>query len=196
MKTLLIGAHPNFSSFNAALRDAFADRLLAAGHEVKQTDLYEKSFQPVISYEELIGSFQGCEPPADVAKEHDDIRWADFIIFIYPTWWMGMPAIMKGYIDRVLSNNYAYRYGDSGRPVGLLTGKKALIVQTAGGSEYYLMNSGLEQAMKLITKEGIFGFCGIDVVEHLFLYQVNKVDDIARMMMLEQTAELISEHVR
>lgn len=192
MKALLVGAHPNPFSFNAAVRTALANELNSAGHEVRSKDLYEERFQPVLFGEEVFNSFQGAESPKDVTREQEDVSWAELICFIYPTWWMGMPSVLKGYIDRVFSYNYAYSYSETGS-IGMLKGKKAIIIQTAGRSERNLKDSGLEHAMKLITKEGIFEFCGIEVVEHTFLYRINSINENARIELLDQVAGIINK---
>jgi NAD(P)H dehydrogenase (quinone) len=188
MKTLIVSAHPNPFSFNAAVRGVLADSLAKAGHEVRHSELYETGFGATLTGQELLDSFQGGETPLDVKAEQEKISWADAICFIYPTWWMNMPAVMKGYIDRVFAFNFAYAYGERGL-VALLQGKQGLVIQTAGRSERNLKERGLERAMRLIAKEGIMD-AGIDIVEHLFLYAVNTADETERAAMLQQVAEL------
>jgi NAD(P)H dehydrogenase (quinone) len=111
MKTLIVSAHPNPFSFNAAVRRALADSLATAGHEVRHSDLYESGFDPTLTGQELLDSFHGGETPLDVKAEQDKISWANLICFIYPTWWMSMPAVMKGYIDRVFASTLPIRTG-------------------------------------------------------------------------------------
>ncbi|MEJ1715164.1 NAD(P)H-dependent oxidoreductase, partial [Escherichia coli] len=75
------------------------------GHEVEVRDLYEMQFQPTLGRSEMIGGIG-----EDVVVEQEYLKWADVITFIYPIWWTGLPAIMKGYIDRVFSYGFAYKY--------------------------------------------------------------------------------------
>lgn len=95
-------------------------------------DLYQVNFHPVLSLDDMNGQRMG-QVSEEVKQEQEFISWADHISFIYPIWWTGMPAIMKGYIDRVISYGFAYRY-DQGVQKGLLRGKEVTIINTHGKS--------------------------------------------------------------
>ena len=97
-----------------------------------------------------------------------EIKWADLITFIYPIWWASMPAILKGYIDRVFANGFAYKY-ENNIPIGLLEGKKALIFNTTGSPSDAYSESGMQDAIKQMANDGILKFCGIEPLHHVFL---------------------------
>src|SRR6188768_1179271 len=102
MKNLIIYAHPNPASLNHFFKQTILETLKQSTDEVIVRDLNEINFNPVLSLEDMNGQRMG-KVAEDVQKEQDFITWADRIVFIYPIWWTGMPAIMKGYIDRVFS---------------------------------------------------------------------------------------------
>lgn len=107
MKHLVVYAHPVAGSVNHQLLNSVLESL--KGHEVEVRDLNQLAFNPVLSSEDLAGQRRG-EVATDVKTEQDFIREADVITFIYPIWWAGLPAILKGYVDRVFSYGFAYRY--------------------------------------------------------------------------------------
>src|SRR5690606_25657281 len=144
-KTLIVIAHPNLESFNHAIKKHLVAALEAHNHQVRVRDLYALGFDPVLSMEELQRyDSQKGEIPADVKAEQDEILWADHLIFIYPTWWWSMPAVMKGYFDRVFLPGFAFEADDQGVK-GLLAGKKAWIIQTTGSDQDYIEENGLAQ---------------------------------------------------
>lgn len=118
MKHLIIYAHPNQE--NAQYKQCIEKMLEQRGLEVIVRDLYSIGFDPVLSLDDMTGQRKGIVNDL-IKKEQEYISWADLVTFIYPIWWTGMPAIMKGYIDRVFSYGFAYSY-DQGIQKGLLTG--------------------------------------------------------------------------
>lgn len=109
MRALIIYAHPNPDSFTAAIRDCVASGLAKAGAEYRLLDLYAEGFAPVLSLKEL-ECYENCDENQIGIETHcDAIRWADTLIFVYPTWWYGVPAILKGWLDRVLVPGLAFK---------------------------------------------------------------------------------------
>ena len=164
---LLIYGHPKTpTSFNFSLKEKLVFALKNRGHSVLVRDLYEISFYPLLSSDDL-SKFHSHEIPDDIKKEHEFIKNADVIIFIYPIWWAGSPAIIKGYIDRVFSYGFAYMYkGD--KVVGLLTDKRAIIINSTGSTDEFYEKEGFHNAIKKTVDEGIFKFCGFKKVRHIF----------------------------
>ena len=103
-----------------------------------------------------------------------------------------MPAIMRGYIDKVFALEYAYTYTENG-PVGLLKGKKAMVFQTTGSPGEILESSGLTDAMKVDIGTGIFNFVGLENAGHSFLYAVGSVDEDSRKAMLKDVEEQVNK---
>jgi len=154
MKQLIIYAHPNGKSLNGYFKETLAHYLEESGHEVKVRDLYVLDFDPVLSLEDISGQMQGAVNET-IGAEQKYITWADVVTFIYPIWWTGMPAIIKGYVDRVMSYGFAYRY-DQGVQKGLLVGKKAIIINTHGKSKEEYVQKGMDTALLLTPDMGIF----------------------------------------
>ncbi len=138
MRVLLIYCHPRADSFCAALRDAVREALAARSHAVELVDLYAEGFTPALSAEERAayntegGNLAGVE--AHVAR----LRAADALVLVYPTWWYGMPAMLKGWFDRVWVPGVAFRLGD-GPIEPLLTNIRRIAVVTTYGSPRWLL---------------------------------------------------------
>lgn len=112
MRALVVYCHPAAGSFNAAIRDLVLAKLEAAGAEVRLHDLYAQGFQPVLTTSEWQGYLDVPQNCAVVEAEVSDLRWCDTLIFVYPTWWYGLPAILKGWLDRVLLPEVAFLMPD------------------------------------------------------------------------------------
>ena len=108
MKALVIYCHPKEGSFTSAVRDVVLENLQAKGAEVRLCDLYHRDFAPILTAEELStyeNTPQNIEP---VAEDVENLKWCDTLIFVYPTWWYGLPAMLKGWLDRVLLPDVAF----------------------------------------------------------------------------------------
>lgn len=113
MKALVVYCHPREGSFNAAIRDLVLAKLRAADAEVRLRDLYAEGFQPVLTSAEWTGYLDCPANRAPVDAHCADIEWCDTLIFIYPTWWYGLPAMLKGWLDRVLLPDVAFFMPDA-----------------------------------------------------------------------------------
>src|SRR5690606_16292792 len=191
-KTLIVIAHPDPDSFNQAIKTQLIAALKEQNHQVRVRDLYRLGFDPVLSLEELqrYDSQEG-DVPAEVKAEQDEILWADHLIFIYPTWWWSMPAVMKGYFDRVFVPGFAFEVGDQGIK-GLLAGKKAWIIQTTGSDQAYIEKHRLDEMVKKPLEIGLFNFCGMEVVDHQILAGVPFITEQERTKLLESLKEAVS----
>lgn len=108
MRALVVYCHPDPGSFTAAVRDTVLARLDAAEAEVRLHDLYAMGFQPVLSGPEWQGYLDSPANRAPVERLVGDLEWCDTLIFVYPTWWYGLPAMLKGWLDRVLLPEVAF----------------------------------------------------------------------------------------
>jgi NAD(P)H dehydrogenase (quinone) len=157
MKILLILGHQRQGSFCHAIAQAAADELQAAGHEVIYHDLYAERFDPILAEEEIARD-AALEP---VVKRHiEQLGAADGCVVVHPNWWGQPPAILKGWIDRVLRQGCAYEFGPGG-VIGLLAGKRAVVFTTSNtprDDELRLFGDPLEN----LWKTCVFGFCGVD----------------------------------
>ena len=140
MRALIIYCHPSPQSFTAAVRDTVVERLQSAGAETNIIDLYANDFDPVLSREDWEGYLDTDTNKAKVNADVAALQWADTLIFIYPTWWYGLPALLKGWLDRVLLPEVAFHMpradGETIRPG--LTHITGLGVFTTCGASWWL----------------------------------------------------------
>jgi len=161
MKILIIIANPNPGSFSHALGAETAGALRGNGHEVVSHDLCAEGFDPVLPARELP---PGAPLPPDVQRHCDEAVSAGGIVIIHPNWWGTPPAVLKGWVDRVLRQGVAYAFGtgDSGEgvPVGLLKARAAVVFNTSNtppDREKQAFGDPLEN----LWKKCIFAFCGV-----------------------------------
>jgi NAD(P)H dehydrogenase (quinone) len=187
MKHLIVCAHPNPQSLNHAILDTAVNTLKNNGHEVVVRDLYAINFQPVLKPEDTEAMKAG-NTPQEIKTEQDYITQSDAITFIYPIWWTGLPAILKGYVDRVFSYGFAYGSGEQGI-IKMLTGKKGLIINTHGTPNDIYDKMGMTDGLKITSDTGIFEFVGIEPVGHLFFGSIGYLDDAAYKGILKQVED-------
>lgn len=193
MRHLIIYAHPNENSLNHHLLNTVVETLQFRNEEVVVRDLYTIDFDPVLSLDDMQGQRMG-KVLDDVKTEQEYISWAEQITFIYPIWWTGLPAIMKGYIDRVFSYGFAYRY-DQGIQKGLLKSKKTVIINTHGKSHEEYEKTGMDKALTLTSDNGIFIYSGLEIIRHLFFDKADKASPENLEIWKGQIKNLYSEHV-
>jgi len=193
MRHLIIYAHPNENSLNHHLLNTVIETLQSHNEEIIVRDLYKIGFDPVFSLEDMQGQFQG-QLSDDVKTEQEHISWAEQITFIYPIWWTGLPAIMKGYIDRVFSYGFAYRY-DQGIQKGLLKGKKTVIINTHGKSHEEYEKMGMDKALTLTSDNGIFIYSGLEIIRHLFFDKADKASPENLEIWKDQIKNLYAEQI-
>ena len=149
MHALIVYAHPEPTSFTAALKDTAVDALRGAGHSVEVSDLYAEGFSPVAGRHDFVAAFDpnrfhyqteqshahathGFAP--EIAREQQRFLKADLVIWTYPIWWGGVPAILKGWFDRVLA--YGFAYSDGRRyDTGFFPEKRGILCLTTGGTQ-------------------------------------------------------------
>jgi NAD(P)H dehydrogenase (quinone) len=117
MRVLVVYAHPCEESFCAAVRDQAIATLSEAGHEVRLVDLYAIGFNPVLSAEERRGYHTPGENELPVAEHLAHLRWCEALVFVFPTWWYGQPAMLKGWLERVWVPHATFRMPEPGRPI-------------------------------------------------------------------------------
>ena len=189
MSYLIIYAHPNPGSFNHAIMETITEELRHNGKGVKIRDLYQMEFNSVLKSEDLAHMQKGSIAQ-DVKEEQALIRSAEMMILVYPLWWAGMPAMLKGYVERVFSEGFAYRITDDGI-AGLLGGKKVFLFTTMGASMGDYEERGFFKSMGQITDTVIFSFCGFEVLGHKYFPSVPYVTASDRMRMLDEVRELV-----
>jgi len=183
---LIIEAHTGPKSLCAALALRYREGALAAGHEVRRLDLAAMAFDPILrtGYE----APQPLEPGLQEAQAA--LLWAQHLIFVYPTWWGGMPALLKGFIDRTFQSGFAFKYrSDSPFPDQLLKGRTAeLLVTMDSPPWYYRFINGAPGHKQM--KRTILAFCGIKPVKVHSLGPVRGSSEAKRQAWLELATRL------
>lgn len=157
MKVFVVIGHQRKGSFCHAIAAAAVEELKAAGHEVVYHDLYDEGFDPVLPHEEIPKDAQ----PGPVVQRHcDELRSADGYLVVHPNWWAMPPAVLKGWIDRVLRQGVAYDFGPDG-VIGHLKGKTA-VVFTTSNTPRDLELSWFGDPLENLWKTCVFGFCGVE----------------------------------
>lgn len=140
MRCLVVYCHPVETSYCAALCRTTVDTLKASGHEVRLIDLYAEGFNPVMDRAERIAYHTPGDNEAPVRAHLEHIKWAEAIVFVYPTWWYGLPAMLKGWLDRVWIPYVTFSLPSDGSPIrGLMGHLKRLAIVTSSGSSRFWM---------------------------------------------------------
>lgn len=189
MKAVVVYAHPNPMSFNAAIAAVVREELEKKKVEVKFKDLYAMKWNPVLSGSDFEGYHRGGIAE-DVKLEQADIDQAGLLVMIAPVWWYSVPAILKGYIDRVFSIGFAYEYTSSG-PRGKLSGKQGLLITTSGADERQNQRTGMTDLIKKSVADSLFGFSGFAGYQYKNFFAVPTVSDEGRKAMLGELRQFV-----
>jgi putative NADPH-quinone reductase len=181
-KILIINGHPNPESFNAALVAAYEHAMLNQHVEVKVLNIHELNFEPSLKY----GYAKRMEVEADIVKSQELISWADHMVWFHPVWWGGLPALTKGFIDRVFTPGFAFKYRENSVWWDkLLSGKTARIITTLDQPAFfYRMMFGRPSVNQL--KKSTLQFCGVKPVKVSYFGPI-------RNSSLEQRAKMLLE---
>ncbi len=199
MKVFIVHAHPEPASLNGSLTDIAVSTLTEAGHEVQVSDLYAMGWKAVVDADDFgsaathplnvernskLALKSGALAP-EILAEQEKLRWADTVILQFPLWWFSMPAILKGWVDRVFSNGFGYgvgehsdlkygeRYGE-----GVLAGKRALVSVTLGGKHSHYTDRGVNGPIGDLLfpiQHGILYYPGMTILPPHVLYATNRL---------------------
>lgn len=210
MNVLLVYAHPEPTSFTAALRDAARDALTTAGHHVEVSDLYAENFNPVAGRHDFTTTHddkrfhyqneqghahvnKGFAP--DLAREQARVQKADMIIWLFPIWWGGVPAILKGWFDRVMAFQFAYADGkrfDS----GFFKHKTGMLCLTTGGTPERFSAGNVYGPVEQVlypTQHLMIEYLGMKSHDPFVAYATPRIDEPARKAYLQQWRERVLE---
>lgn len=156
-RMFVVSGHPARESFVHALADAYAAGARAAGAEVRLTRLSDLSFDPILH--EGYRRIQELEP--DLQQAQEDIRWARHLVFVYPVWWGSVPAILKGFLERVLLPGFAFRYHEKD-PFWykLLIGRTAHLIATSDAPPLWI-RLAYRNCDAVMMRKTVLQFCGI-----------------------------------
>ena len=168
MHTLIVFAHPRRDSYTGAILDAFSAGVTAqAGNTIELADLYREDFDALFRPEDY-AQFRGEAMPAAVRAEQARVDRAEALALVFPVWWWSFPAALKGWIDRVFAEGWAYSF-EPGISRGRLRDRPTLLLGVAGSRESTYRKYGYDKAMQVQIDTGILGYCGLrDVDTHVF----------------------------
>jgi len=185
-KVLLINGHPNPDSFNFGLFEAYKKGALSSGAEIKEIIVKDLTFNPNLQF----GYQKRTELETDLLDSWEKIKWADHLVWFHPVWWGGLPAILKGFIDRLFLPGFAFQYRENSVLWDkLLVGKTARIVTTLDQpSWFYWFAFGQPSVNQL--KKSILEFCGVKPVKVTFVGPIKNTELSWRKKRLENIEKL------
>lgn len=192
MRLHLVFCHPSHRSFSYAVLDAFRQGLAAAGHTHTLSDLYAIGFEPLLDESEYLRETSlepVAPPPSDVCAEQVLVDAADALVFVFPLWWSDVPAMLKGWFDRVLTNGWAYSYVGEDR-VSHIRPHRALLLCSAGHTREHLAETGVVAAVERILVVDRLRGVGVSEVDLEILGGMMPGDDSHRAGHLERVREL------
>ena len=209
MKIFIVHAHPEPQSFCSAMKDAAVETFKNLGHEVQVSDLYQMKWNPVASGDdfeirsqsdylvyalEQRESYKSGQLSSDIQAEIEKLKWCDLLIFNFPMYWFSVPAIMKGWIDRVFVSGLCYggkRFYDQGG----LKGKKGLLAFTLGGREHMFGKDKIHGEMQTMLRpllRGSMAYVGLTVLPPFIGWHVPYISDEDRQSLLKEYREYLT----
>ena len=209
-KILIIHAHPEAKSFNSALKNYTVNYFEVQGAEVKVSDLYAMGFNPIgdkhdftelnnpdfFKYQlEQVNAFEKGLFVDEVKTEMEKLLWADAVIFNFPLWWFGLPAILKGWVDRVFAMGLSYGAGKGVYDNGIFKNKIAFCIITTGGPEVAYGDSGKNGNLMQILypiHHGMLYFVGMQVKAPFICFSPARLTDEERVLELEKLSKFLN----
>ena len=181
-KILIINGHPNTDSFNFAIVEAYKNGAIKSGAEVKEIVIADLEFSPNLKY----GYQKRTDLEPDLLDAFEKIKWADHMVWVHPVWWGGLPAITKGFIDRVFLPGFVFQYRENSSWWDkLLIGKTARIITTLDQPGwFYKLMFGQPSVNQL--KKSTLEFCGVKPVKVTFVGPIrNSKDEMRKSFLLK-----------
>ncbi|MEI7621320.1 MAG: NAD(P)H-dependent oxidoreductase [Candidatus Moraniibacteriota bacterium] len=172
---LIIYAHFDHNGHSGQVLQTVENLLKTKGKAYELLDLYAMGFDPIGRAGDMQRQADNLAVDEKIRQIQEKILKATELVVIYPTWWINVPAILKGFYDRVLAAGFAFRYGANGMPEGLLKGKRALVITTAGGPAFYHALLRNNRSLKATTADTL-NFCGVKT-QALLIGDCRKFDE-------------------
>lgn len=163
MHALIAVTHPDPESLTQAVAAQVAQGVIESGHSFEIADLAAEGFDPRFTQADVALHLKQLAPPADVAAEHARLDRADALVLVYPIYWWSFPGLLKGWIDRVFTNGWAYDESPDGKLVKKLRHLQVHLVAIGGADMRTYARHGYFGSMKTQIDHGIFGYCGARV---------------------------------
>lgn len=183
-KVFLIMGHPTKDSFSGKLADAYEKALIKKGYEVRRQDVIDLKFNLITTTENYL------KPERDLIKTQNDIKWADEIIFFYPLWWGFIPALLKGYIDRVFIPGFAYAYDENMKHSNYLKGKTMRVFSTCDADENTVTNM-YKNADFIIFNDNMCHFLGMEMKQMIRVDTLYAKNESERKKIIEEIVSKI-----
>ena len=180
MKILVVLCHPRSNSLTSQIAEAFSEGASKAGHQAELSDLYKENFNPVLKVEDEPNDGSLENYTLEVQSEFKRLNNNDAVVMVFPLWWWSLPAMLKGWIDRVW--NYGLMYGSNRHNV-----KKGLMIAVAGATKEQLIKRDYEAAINTSLNIGILDYCGIENSEIMFLKETNKISKAECLSFIKQS---------
>jgi NAD(P)H dehydrogenase (quinone) len=195
MRILVVHAHPAPDSFNAAVRTRLVKGLAAAGHQVRDLDLYAAGFDPVMSEAEWRAYKTRGENTARIADQLAHLRWAEGLILVYPTWFYSLPAMLKGWLERVFVPYETFELRDAPNPIeGRLGNIRLLGGISTYGSPWWWIRLVVRDPGRAVIMKGLKPLCAKKCrTLWLGLYRMDTVDETRRRAFLDRVDALAAQ---
>jgi len=160
MRIYVLFAHPDPESFNGQLAAGYCSAAIAAGHEVRRQDLFELEFDPILRL-----GLRAVQPlEVDLIAARANLDWCEHLVLFYPVWWGNVPALLKGFFDRILYSEITYHHDvDDPSWTGMLQGRSAHIITTSDAPASWLKDHNRDSDLNAVRR-GTLEFCGMGPV--------------------------------
>ncbi|MDM1043910.1 NAD(P)H-dependent oxidoreductase [Myroides sp. 1354] len=192
MNILVINGHPNPNSLNATVAQTYIQTAESLGATVRYLAIGELDFNPNLQY----GYAQRMELEPDLLRALDDIYWSTHQVWIHPMWWMGMPAVMKGFFDRLFLPGLVFKHHSTTHTEGLLQGKTARILVTMGDLSPEIHQSTYQSSGLIPLQEGILTYCGVQIQQTEVVGPLNDYSPSDIKNLLEQVKQNAQEDIK
>ena len=190
---LIVHCHPSNDSFSARILGTVLDGLSRSGHTFTVEHLYEQQFDPIMTLDEWNVHFEDCPPPPELARYASHLLEADGILLIYPTWWYGMPAVMKGYFDRVWRYGLAFIIQNGRIKKGQLRRIRTFGIITTYGSPWWWIRLYIGDSNRALAKRGLKPVFGRNCKTwHKALYGLDTASDAKRERFIKSIGRKIA----
>jgi NAD(P)H dehydrogenase (quinone) len=181
---LIVVAHPNLKSLSHSLAHRISSDLSARGITVEIADLHQGAFSATMSAADIEHYRGNGKVPSDVAAEQARIDGADMLVIVFPVYWWSVPALLKGWFERVFTGGWAYKIDEQGRLTGSMRNIPVRLIATGAGDKSGYDRHGYTQAIQTQVIEGVFGFCGMKDTQIAMFYEADEtnVDHIDRFV--------------
>lgn len=184
MNTLIINGHPRVDSFSTKITEKYELGISKTPNPYKVLHLSALKFNPNLSQ-----GYSGNHLEPDLKNAQQLIAWADRLVFIYPLWWWSLPALLKGFIDRVFVPDFAFKYEGKPLPTQLLKGKKATLIITMDGPTWYY-RLWMRATGNVMMKRGVLAYCGVNTTHTLMIDNYHKLNEKQKNNWLQKIERL------